>query len=283
MIRPPENEWFSRVLLYWDRVGTILPREYSSDQEFLRPYTSALLAAKLLTPIPPDESVWRSGADNYRESFLELVDSDPFGVERTRADERTWARVHLDKTGTGLALDLVQRGLAKDFQGPEDRAWVEVERRTAELLMAFLASIVGKDENVAMDPITDSEAAMAAFTKLPEASRQIETELEPIRYALLTEILPGPATGIEPKSLADFKADHHDLLVSFRNRLEQKAIDCAQVTDGRLRNAMLERVRGELADDLNEIEQRMGERRWPSAGGARLASPLPRSASPISV
>jgi len=37
MIRPPENEWFSRVLFYWDRIGTILPREYSADHDFLRP------------------------------------------------------------------------------------------------------------------------------------------------------------------------------------------------------------------------------------------------------
>jgi hypothetical protein len=60
-IRPPESEWFSRVLLYWDRVGTILPRHYSRDHTFLRPYTSALLDAGLLTPIAPDDSVWHSG------------------------------------------------------------------------------------------------------------------------------------------------------------------------------------------------------------------------------
>jgi hypothetical protein len=111
---------------------------------------------------------------------------------------------------------------------------------------------------------------MAAFTTLPEASRPIETELEPIRYALLGDILPGTATGIEPARLADFKADHHDLLVSFRNRVEHKAIECAQVADGRLRDAMLGRVRGELANDLNEIERRMVERRWPLAARCAL-------------
>jgi hypothetical protein len=88
-IRPPENEWFSRVLLYWERVGTILPKHYAEDHAFLRPYTSALINEALLTPIAPDESVWKSGAVDYSKAFLDLVDSDPFGVEQTPADQRT--------------------------------------------------------------------------------------------------------------------------------------------------------------------------------------------------
>jgi hypothetical protein len=270
MIRPPRNEWFSRVLLYWDRVGTILPKKYSQDHAFLRPYTSALLAAELLTPIAPDESVWQSGADNYRKAFLDLVDRDPFGIEQTQAGERKWTRVHLDKTGTGLALDLQDRKLAKNFESPEHAAWIEVEERTADLLMAFLASIVGKDEQVAMDPITDSEAAVAAFTTLPEEDRQIGTELEPIRYALLGDILPGPAAGVEPATLAQFKNDHHHLLTGFRNRVERKAIDCAQITDRRLQQEMVGHARHELIAEIDEIERRMGERQWPLAARGAL-------------
>jgi hypothetical protein len=251
-------------------LGTILPQHYSRDHAFLRRYTSALLDEGLLTPIAPDASLWQSGAANYYEAFLDLVDVDPLGVERTPAAQRTWARVHLDKTGAGLAFALLERGLAKEPEGPEYAAWIDVERRTANLLMAFLASIVGKAEQVAMDPITDSEAAIAAFTTLPEEDRQIGTELEPIRYALLRDILPGPATGIEPARLAEFKADYHRLLTGFRNRVEQKAIDCAQVADRRLRDAMVERARRDLAAELDEIERRMSERQWPLAARGAL-------------
>jgi hypothetical protein len=269
-IRPPENEWFSRVLLYWNRVGTILPEQYSRDHAFLRPYTSSLIDAGLLTPIAPDTSVWQSGANSYFTAFLGLVDSDPLGVERTPPDQREWARVHLDKTGTGLALALRERQLARNPEGPEHAAWIDVERHTADLLMAFLASIVGKDEKVAMDPITDSEAAMAAFTTLPEEERQIGAELEPIRYALLRDILPGPAAGIEPGRLAEFKSDHDRLLTGFRNRVEKKAIECAQVADPRLRDAMVDQVRRELALEIEEIERRMSERQWPLAARGAL-------------
>ena len=273
MIRPPENEWFSRVLLYWDRVGTILPLYYSEDHTFLRPYTSALLREQLLTPVAPDESVWQSGANNYFEAFVGLVDRDPFGVRQLPPAERQWTRLHLDKTGLGLAYALQDLGLAKEPDGPEYAAWFDVERQTADLLMAFLASILGKDEAVAMDPITDSEAAIAAFTTLPEDDRQVGTELEPIRYALLEDILPGPAVGIEAARLSEFKAEYRQLLTGFRNRVEQKTIDCAQVADRRLRSEMVQLARRELAREVDEIERRMTERRWPLAarGGLSVA------------
>jgi hypothetical protein len=261
-IRPPENEWFSRVLLYWDRVGTILPEHYSGDNAFLGSYTTALLAEGLLTPIAPDQSVWQSGATKYHDAFLDLIDRDPLGVDRTPAVEREWTRVHLDKTGTGLAVALLERGLAQEFEGPEYAAWFDVELQTADLLMAFLASIVGKDEHVAMDPITDSETAIAAFTQLSEEDRQIGTELDPIRYALLRDILPGPAVKIEPANLANFKADFHPLLSAFRNRVEQTTIDCAQVNDRRIRDEKVRQARDSFAAEIDEIEWRMTERHW---------------------
>jgi hypothetical protein len=40
--RVPETGWFTRVLLYWDSVGTIVPAEYLDDPLFLRPYTAGL-------------------------------------------------------------------------------------------------------------------------------------------------------------------------------------------------------------------------------------------------
>jgi hypothetical protein len=167
-------------------------------------------------------------------------------------------------------MALRDRALAKDFEGQEWSAWVEVEVRTADLLMAFLASILGNDEQVAMDPITNSETALAAFTTLPEPSRPIGTELDPIRYALLRDILPGPAAGIEPELLAAFKHDHRDLLIRFRGRVEDKVTECAREDDPRLRDRVVESARRELADELREIESRMGERRWPLAARGAL-------------
>lgn len=269
-IRPPDNEWFTRVLLYWDRVGVILPAELAEDHAFLRPYTSALLKEKLLVSVAPEPSFWWGEAHDHVSAFLNLLDPDgrdPLGIREVPTTQRAWVRVHLTKIGDGLAERLQQCDLAKE---PSTRAqdgsrWIDVEQRTANLLMAYLAVLVGKDKEVGMVPITDSETAISAFTTLPTQDRPIDTDLQPIRYALLRDILPGPAAGVEPARLAAFKHDHAELLTRFRIRVEKLVEDLAQVPDQRLQAKMVETVRSELNVELVEIERRMSERRWPMA------------------
>jgi hypothetical protein len=181
--------------------------------------------------------------------------------------------VHLAKIGYGLATALEGQNLAKDPALQKDNSlWVLVERHTAVLLMAYLAAIVGRDDKVRMDPITDTADAIAAFTALPEHDRQVGTELvEPIRYALLRDVLPGPAAGVEPARLAAFKADHEQLLTRFRRRVERGAIECAQESDLRLRAARVAMVKDELKSELDEIEARMNEQRWAMAARGAIA------------
>ncbi len=238
-----------------------MPKRYSEDHAFLRPYTSALLKEELLTVVPPNDSVSRAGAENYFQAFVDLVNSDPFGVARLPAHQREWVPLHVDKLGAGLGRYLREKELAKDDHWEEESSWVQVERHTADLLMAFLASLVGKDPDVAMDPITDSERSMAAFTTLPEQERQINTELDPIRYALLENVLPGPAGTINVPKLAAFKADHQQLLKPFRNRVEKEVFDCAQIADMRFRAEGEKRAQSRLLEELCEIEARMNERK----------------------
>lgn len=255
------------MLLYWDRVGTVAP---TRDVEF-GPYARALIDEGLLQQVAPDDVMWRAGATEYFTAFLELVERDPLRAAETPEEQREWTRVHVDKTGLGLALALADRGLARSPAGPEHDAWVTIERRTANLLMAFLASILCKDEGLGMEPITDARDAMAAFTALPEEKRTLGTELEPIRYALLRDILPGPATSIAPAQLAAFKATHGPLLRRFRIRVGRAVLECARIDDRpALRDGMVAQLRSELVEDLVEIERRMGERRWPIAARGAL-------------
>lgn len=264
-IRPPDNEWFARVLLYWDQVGTILPKELADNDEFLRPYTSSLIKEKLLVPVSPEPAFWWGDAVGHIDAFLDLIDRQPGRVEGRPVTEDDWVRVHLTKIGYGLGTALAQRGLCREPVFESDASlWLHIEVRTANLLMAYLAAIVAKDYGIAMDPITDSEAALAAFKGLPDGERHIDTDMHPIRFALLDHILPGPAAGVEPARLAEFKNEHADLLTRFRTRVERGVIDCAQVSDERQRAKHVSTVRAELTDELVEIERRMSERRWPT-------------------
>ena len=170
-----------RVLLYWDSVGTIVPVEYLDDPEFLRPYTSGLKDHGLLVAVTPDQSIWTVKAGKYHEAFLALVDSLAAEKRAAARDRSETVRMHVDKTGFGLAYDLTTRGLATHFSGPEFDGWFDVEKWTADLFMAFLATVLGQHREQPMDPITDSVDCLNAFTALPTRERTLEAQLAPIR------------------------------------------------------------------------------------------------------
>ena len=50
-ISVPESAWFTRVLLYWDEVGSIVPSAYEVDLSRLTPYMQELVHAELVRPI----------------------------------------------------------------------------------------------------------------------------------------------------------------------------------------------------------------------------------------
>ena len=56
-IRVPNNEWFTRTLLFWDNIGSIVPMEFMRNREQLGPYMNNLIKEKLVTPIIPAGSV----------------------------------------------------------------------------------------------------------------------------------------------------------------------------------------------------------------------------------
>ena len=275
-IRVPEADWFTHVLLYWDSVGTIVPFQYLDDPKFLRPYTAGLMEHGLVKAVEPDRSIWQSGARNYYAAFVGLIDSDPLVQARIKAtiplDERETVRIHADKTGTGLASELVERGLARPVAGPEYDTWFDVERRTGNLLMAYLAAVLGRGEGQEMDPITDSEECLTAFAGIPGGDGAIAARKDPIRTEILADILPAPAPPIVPADLAKFKEAHWDQLVSFRTAVEQCIVSAAAIDDPRLRAEKVELTRRELKGQLEEITRRMRERGWRRIGAGALVA-----------
>jgi hypothetical protein len=268
-IRVPETEWFTRVLLYWDSVGTIVPTEYLHDPQFLRPYTAGLRDYGLLKTVTPEVGVvWE--VPNYYESFLRLVDSLGLGKDHIALADRQTVRIHVDKIGHGLASALVERGLGTHLSGQEWDAWFEVEKHTGNLLMAYLAAILGQKQEQRMDPITDSADCLEAFTRLPLGDGVVESRLYPIRTEILAELLPAPKEPVLPGKLAEFKGRYRDLLTGFRTAVEERVISAAAIEDPELRARSVDLMKRELKGQLEEITRRMQEHSWHRIGFGTL-------------
>lgn len=274
-IHVPHGEWFARVLLYWDSVATIVPAEFLAHPERLKLYTSELIEAGLLTTITPDATIWQNGARNYREPFLDLIDRTP-GLVTGGPLDRPTTRIHTDKTGTGLAHDLIARNLARYIDGPEHASWFEVERETADLLMAYLAAIVSRAPNERWRPITDRRESLGAFERLqgrtpsrPDTAG-IEAETEPIRTHVLRRLLPAPTGIVRVHEIAEFKKANRDRLNRFRLAIEEKIIDIAAIEDPRLRARKIEVVSEALADEKRKIAAQMEGCGWRNIGFGTL-------------
>jgi hypothetical protein len=267
-IRVPNTEWFTRVLLYWDSVGTIVPTEYLDDPLFLRPYTAGLKDHELLTAVVPDAGIWN--APKYFDSFLSLVDSFDLEKTRIRFANGEKARIHVDKTGFGLSGALIERKVAAYISGREWDAWFEVEKHTANLLMAFLATILGQMQQKRMVPMTDSAQCLEAFTRTPGAEPAIEARLDPIRAEILDDLLPAPTDTIEPAELAEFKGKYRELLSGFRTTVEQRVVSAGAIEDLALRAQSVGLTKKELKGQLEEITRRMEEHKWRRIGFGTL-------------
>ena len=193
----PRNEWFARVLLYWDQVGCILPEAYQplrfrGAERFA--YTQDLIDAGLVLPVSPRMVEHEHG---FVSNFLELVDADGELARARPLDVRDAmpVKVHMGKIGLVLLRELEARGLA----APPDHldSWCPVERRTAGLFMAYLALQLGSLDEFKMVPITDHPDSLQAFTHVPGHARVGSSAID-VRETVLEGVLPAPPSRRSP-------------------------------------------------------------------------------------
>jgi hypothetical protein len=256
-INPPDSEWFTRVLLYWDEVGTIVP--IADPNQVLDDYTRGLVDAGLVKPVVP--AMYMGRIPRFESAFLDLIDHDP-GVPKSRVDLNAVpsARIHVQKFGEGLAEELQQRGLARPAG---EYGWFEVERRTGHLFMTYLATALGSLDALKMTPITDTEEHLKLLSGAP-------AELGPsdkaaLKVAVLAGALPAPAEGVPAEEIAKFKSDHSPLLLEFREEVTRRALEATKAAPGAW--VELAEVGGaEMGRMAAELTRSMEARNWKRIG-----------------
>jgi hypothetical protein len=73
-IKTPDDQWFTRVLLYWDAVGTIVPGNLEGDDRWVTPRMRALCDEGLLDFVRPVVSV--ADVPRFAEAFLTHLEAD---------------------------------------------------------------------------------------------------------------------------------------------------------------------------------------------------------------
>jgi hypothetical protein len=271
-ISVPQNAWFTRVLLYWDQVGSIVPEPHARDLSRVSPYMRDLVRAGLVRPVVPEAYDSRLG--RALGPFLDFVDSDPeitararagFGAETAKrggSEPGTTMHIHRGKFGYIIGAELQQRGLARPAgDGRRRRDWLEVESRTAAAFMAHLAATLGSFDDVDLDPITDTISSLSPFAPAEAAPDPLAVAAE-LRLSVLEAVLPGPTREIQISTLVDFKERHGELLGRFRRHIESRLLDLGTIDDPEVRGVRHGILTEELEDELAEVQSRMRPR-WP--------------------
>jgi hypothetical protein len=248
-INLPRTDWTLRTLLYYDNIGSIVPQEnFYNPKGSYDEFMLELVRNQLVTPINPIEVLenpWQ-----VTRPFLELIENNQDALRTSQKrfnqcysgniNKFSKTNIHADKFDENIFYGLEQLGLA---ERTNDR-WYTVEKRTANNLMSFLATLISAKTNRL--PTTD-------YIR-PSYYRQSFNQETLKRETILTNLIPLPEE-IDIKRLFKFKEKHSDLLTRFRTRVEIIVLD-PNIVEG---TPLFHQNLAELLQHKEELTARMNE------------------------
>lgn len=286
-INLPENTWLTRMLLYYDQVGTITPPIYRRYPNKFMPYTLDLIKENLVVQVFPSEYVY--GIEGFAESFEEYIES--LGEDlifRRRAFRKqdnpfrpNRVKIHVSKMEP-LCDYLVRNRLAQKA----DNQWYDVEDSTALDFMSYLAAMIGKVDEAGFIPITDEVFPLNRLVKSISSDASLEDKTGKIRTQLLDDLFPAPAKQVKAIDILRFKERHGDKLSAFRNHIESTIIDILNITDNDLRKRRIALSIQKAKEDIEEIIDTMREHGWVTIACANfyaLLSEIPVIGVPLKI
>ncbi len=259
-INIPRTNWTIRTLLYYNQIGSIVPQNYFYEPEKYDSFMLEMVRNNLVIPINPIEVLdnpWK-----LSEPFIEYVNSKNFNLKNRRKRFRNGeigrinqrkfiqpqAKIHVSKFDNEIFYQLEQAGIAKKA----DNEWYILEKRTANDLMSFLASVIGVKMNLL--PVTDKQVRKVPFTTNSKKVYKTKRKENIRREIILKELIPFPEQ-INLLQLRKFKDKHPELLKNFKNKIELIALDHNLEEDSQLFKETIKELnyrKEELSAKMNE-------------------------------
>lgn len=275
-IEVPSSAWFTRTLLYWDQVGTIVPESYLYDPEPLTPYMRDLVHAELVRQVPALEARGKW----FKQSFTDYLDQLGVVELARRREAFEWGeleRIHSTKA-RGLGVDLRHLGSLGLTDRGKGGGFVLMERRTASEFMAALAVELCQPGQAFQRDVDGRESRWVPTTDVPRAAEALVNGLslgspvapvhlrleghyrtESTRLELLERLLPVPTEPVEVDRLVQFKYLHGDLLSQLRRYMEREVDAAAGIGDAAMRQRHLDRIVDEMEDRVEQAERYIRE------------------------
>lgn len=253
-INVPSDAWFFRVLLYWDKVSSIVPYDYIYNPDLLAPHMRNLLTAELVEQVPPGSYLYK--IPHFEDAFLSYIrrqNSQRNRNQATRLPRRNRFSIHMEKMGE-IANELVNLDLAQRSSYP----WYEVDDWVANAFMCYLASSLGKLDEINASPVTNEWNSSLIFKGNTVSFKVNErVKRQKIRQLLLNNLLPGPTELPDIDELVNFKLSHGKTLSKLRNTIEGYCIEISNISNDEEREERVSFLLRDIEDDVQEISETM--------------------------
>jgi hypothetical protein len=268
-VRVPDSAWFTRMLLYWDHVGTVVPYEFLNAPERLGEHTRSLIEAGLVTQVIPGMYVHR--LPRFGVAFLDHLQRSGIVIDRRRRsfDKGEVFGVYAEKIAE-VGEELERLRLAR--RSSDAGNVFEVERQTGFEFMAYLAMVLGQFDDLQFDPVTDDERVLKILA--PSSSARGVAKLDSLRLEILEEVLPAPSKPLLAADIREFKVDHGKRLERFRRHVEMELTVLADMTDAGLHNRRLSLFKEQIKVEVEDIRESMRARGWMAIAVGKLSALL---------
>ena len=238
----PNSNWTIKSILYWDKIGIIVPPNFIENPNQYKDSTIDLLKTDLIEQVFPYEYI--QGKKSFDRNFIKLLNNPSFELEKKQKNfnKGKVSRIHFQKIGTELMNLLVELRIASKF----DWDWYYVESKTANLVMAYLAFYIGKKGNFL--PSTDSIKNLDI--SLNQKGAILRTNK--IRQNLLEDLMPYPLNP-DLNKLRKFKDKYHEELKSFRILIEQTAFEISNYKSSHKKLILQDLKIAEIQDKKEKI------------------------------
>lgn len=251
---PTASAWIRRALLYWDKVGSIVPPVYdfaggmkeqvSADHRFL-------MDEGLFIPVDPSPLLYHQ---QTAEPFIEELEWSvnarmQYSRQRDEGEgtdplTSNYVPIYREKTSDAVLQRLQEGNLVRRSTDPN---LLLFRKDIAAIYMSLLAKHVAAMPQNNMIPATNkSEQIRLAFNNW-----RTRGELEEVRSLTFTDLIPIPSPDTSIEEILRFKRAHSNELLAFRHekaRLERRIAELANP------NA----IHDELASIKREVELAIG-------------------------
>lgn len=227
----PETPWATRALLFWDRVGAIVPEGVE-----LSTSTRALLDEGLLHRVPWWDVV--TPAHELDDVLVKYVEAQARRVtpdQALRIDRRSWSRIHTMKMPGGFLDALRDTGMGEEI----DWCWWRVRPDIATDFMTSLAYGVARISAEQTDLLTNMGNPVKPQDRMPGAYEPAVADLDrDMRVELglvLATLFPVPRKPLSPQALGRFKRTYGSMLPLFRANVFRELGQLSLIVDPKSR------------------------------------------------